>query len=240
MVEAETYPDPATLARAAAGRFVTLAAEAVAARGRFAVALAGGATPKAMHHALASREVASRVGWSRVHVFWGDERCVPPGHAESNYRMARETLLRHVPIPAANVHRMRGEIDPVAAADEYEADLRAFFGAGAPPRFDLILLGMGDDGHTASLFPGATAIHEDKRWVVAYHVEKLRAWRITLTPVALNAAAQVIFLIAGAGKAARLREVLHGPDQPAVLPAQVIKPTDGRLLWMVDQAAAGG
>jgi 6-phosphogluconolactonase len=179
------------------------------------------------------------VDWARVHVFWGDERCVPPDHAESNYRMAREALLDQVSIiPAQNVHRMRGEIDPEEAADGYETDLRACFGVSAPPRFDLILLGMGDDGHTASLFPGAEAIREQARWVAAYYVEKLGAWRLTLTPVVLNAAANVIFLVVGAGKAARLREVLDGPYQPDRLPAQVVRPSDGRLLWMVDQAAS--
>ncbi|GAB4435832.1 MAG: 6-phosphogluconolactonase [Anaerolineae bacterium] len=233
----EVYPDSEALAHGAATHFVRLAAAAIAEHGRFSVALAGGSTPEAMHRALASEAFAPRVDWERVHVFWGDERCVPPDHAESNYRMARETLLDGVPIPARNVHRMRAEIGPEAAADEYEAALRAFFGADGPPRLDLIFLGMGDDGHTASLFPGTAAVHETAGWVAAHHVAKLGAWRVTLTPAVLNAAANVIFLVAGAHKAARLREVLHGPYQPDALPAQVVKPAAGRLLWLVDQAA---
>jgi 6-phosphogluconolactonase len=236
MAEIRTCPDAASLARAAAEHFVTLAAAAIAARGQFVVALSGGSTPRTSYALLASHQFAQRVDWPRVHVFWGDERCVPPDHPESNYRMAREALLDRVPIPTENVHRMRGELPPDQAATAYQAELEAALGAGG--RFDLILLGMGADGHTASLFPGTTALHEQTRWVVAHYVDKLSAWRVTLTPVAINAAAHVIFIVSGAGKAERLPEVLAGPYQPDILPAQIVRPADGRLLWLVDAAAA--
>jgi 6-phosphogluconolactonase len=236
MAEIRTYPDAASLARAAAEHCVTLATAAIAARGQFVVALSGGSTPRATYKLLASDELAARVDWPRVHVFWGDERCVPPDHPESNYRMARETLLDHVPLPTRNVHLIQGELPPDQAATAYQAELEAVLGAGG--RFDLILLGMGEDGHTASLFPSTAALHEQTRWVVAHYVDKLRAWRVTLTPVIINAAAHVTFLVSGAGKAERLREVLDGPHQPDVLPAQIVRPTDGRLLWLADAAAA--
>jgi 6-phosphogluconolactonase len=236
MNELRVHPDAAGLARAAAEHFVTLATAAIAAHGQFVVALSGGSTPRATYTLLANDELAARVDWPRVRVFWGDERCVPPDHAGSNYRMARETLLDHVPLPTRNVHRIQGELPPDQAATAYQAELEAVLGAGG--RFDLILLGMGEDGHTASLFPSTAALHEQTRWVVAQYVDKLSAWRVTLTPVAINAAAHVTFLVYGVGKAERLREVLDGPRQPDVLPAQIVRPTDGRLLWLADAAAA--
>jgi len=234
----EVYPDPEALAQAVAERFVARAVEAVAARGRFAVALAGGTTPRAAYALLALPHYAARVDWARVHVFWGDERCVPPEHPDSNYRMARQALLEHVPIPLENVHRLRGELDPRQAADACERELRSFF-AGGPPAFDLVLLGLGRDGHTASLFPGAAAPGETGRWAVAEYVEALGAWRLTLTPVLFNAAAEVIFMVSGADKAERLRQVIVGPYQPQRLPAQAIRPVQGNLRWLVDAAAAG-
>jgi 6-phosphogluconolactonase len=236
MAGIRTYPEAASLARAAAEHFVTLATAAIAARGQFVVALSGGSTPRTTYALLASDEFAARMDWPRVRVFWGDERCVPPDHPHSNYRMAREALLDKVPIPTENVHRMRGELPPDQAATAYQEELEAVLGAGG--RFDLILLGMGADGHTASLFPGTTALHEQTRWVVAHHVDKQSAWRVTLTPVAINAAVHVIFIVSGAGKAERLRQVLAGPYQPDILPAQIVRPTHGRLLWLVDAAAA--
>jgi len=248
MAEIRTYPDAASLARAAAEHFVTLTTAAIATHGQFVVVLSGGSTPRATYTLLASDEFAGRVDWPRVHIFWGDERCVPPDHPESNYRMARETLLDHVPLPTRNVHRLPDEMEPEQAAGEYERTLRSFFAQqprgketrddGPTPRFDLVLLGMGEDGHTASLFHGTAALHEQTRWVVAHYVDKLSAWRVTLTPVAINAAAHVTFVVSGAGKAERLREVLDGPHQPDVLPAQIVRPTDGRLLWLADAAAA--
>jgi 6-phosphogluconolactonase len=246
--EVAIYPDATSLARAAADYFVTLASEAIATQGRFAVALAGGSTPKVTYALLATDAISERVDWSHVHIFWGDERCVPPDHPDSNYRMAREAWLDHVPLPAGNVHRMRGELEPGQAASEYEETLRVFFSLSSEEgtgndtlpvaRFDLVLLGMGDDAHTASLFPGTAAIDEQTRWVMAHLVEKLHTWRITLTPAAINAAANVIFVVSGSGKAGRLQRVLTGPYQPDVLPAQIVKPDNGRLRWLVDSAAA--
>ena len=236
MAEIRTYPDADSLARAAAGHFIILAAEAIAARGLFSVALSGGSTPRATYALLSTEELSARLDWSRVHVFWGDERCVPPDHPDSNYRMAREALLDHVPLPVGNVHRIRSEINPEEAAADYERTLHDFFARhpeGPIPRFDLILLGMGEDGHTASLFPGTAVLCEQTRWVVAHYVDTLCAWRITLTPVVINAAAQVTFIVSGAGKADRLRQVLAGPHRPDALPAQIVRPTDGRLLWLV-------
>lgn len=236
------HPDLESLSRAAAEHFVALATEAVSKRGRFAVALSGGSTPRETYTLLASPAFAPLVPWTQVHVFWGDERCVPPDHPDSNYRMAWETLLRHLPIPRDHIHRMVGEIDPPQAAGEYEEQLRAFF-AHSPeepglPRFDLVLLGMGRDGHTASLFPKSEALREAQRWVVAQEVEPQAAWRLTLTPIAINATRQVIFLVAGQEKAEALREVLEGSPQPERLPAQAIRPDSGHLLWLVDAGAA--
>jgi 6-phosphogluconolactonase len=240
MTEIRTHLDPDHLARAAAEHFVTLAAEAIATRGQFGVALSGGSTPRATYALLASDELAAQVDWARVHVFWGDERCVPPGHPDSNHRMAREALLDRVPVLAENVHRIRGEINPEEAAADYERTLCSFFAQhpeGPSARFDLILLGMGEDGHTASLFPGTAALNEQMRWVVAHYVDKLRAWRVTLTPVVINAAAQVTFIVSGAGKADPLRQVLTGPYRPDALPAQIVRPIGGRLLWLTDEEA---
>lgn len=233
MVEIRTCSEAASLARAAAEHFVTVAAEAIAARGRFVVALSGGSTPRATYVLLASDEFAARVDWSRVHVLWGDERCVPPDHAESNYRMAREVLLDKVPIPAENVHRMRGELSPDQAATAYQAELEAVLGAGG--RFDLVLLGMGADGHTASLFPGTAALEEGERTVVAVTVKGLCAWRVTLTLPVINAGRDVLFLVSGAAKGPTLARMCAGE----LFPAGLVQPDEGQLTWLVDLAAAG-
>jgi 6-phosphogluconolactonase len=222
-------PDPAAVAREAADRFVALARSAIASHGRFTVALSGGSTPKLLYEQLITRSIA----WQHVHVFWGDERCVPPDHPDSNYGMAQRALLSHVDIPSPNVHRLRGELDPAQAAQAYEDDLCSVF--GTRPRFDLILLGLGADAHTASLFPQTPALHEQQRWVVAQYVEQLQANRLTLTPPIINQAAHVIFLITGSDKAAVLRSVWHGPYDPARFPAQIVMPTSGRVTWLVDQ-----
>jgi 6-phosphogluconolactonase len=234
----EVFADRDSLARAAAEHFATLAAEAMAHHSRFSVALSGGSTPRDMHALLANNPLAGCIDWTKVYVFWGDERCVPPDHPDSNYRMARETLLDHVPVPRENVFRIRGEIDPGQAAHDYEQVLRDFFGPSAEPRFDLILLGIGNDAHTASLFPGTDAIHEGIRWVAGHYVEKLNVWRVTLTPVVINAAANVTFVVAGAGKAESLKDVLTGPYRPDLFPSQIVRPDTGRLRWMVDSSAA--
>lgn len=223
-----------------AERVVARAREAIAARGRFALALAGGSTPRSLYQLLATPRFAARIAWPGVHVFWCDERCVSPHDPESNYRMARETLLDHVPLPPANVHRILGEDEPARAAASYEELLRDFFGAqeNLPSRgFDLALLGMGADGHTASLFPGNTAARETSRWVMASRGPQPESWRVTLTPVLLNAAEDVTFIVAGAHKAERLREVLEDRLSDP-LPAQWVQPRSGALHWMVDAAAA--
>jgi 6-phosphogluconolactonase len=236
-----TYPDAHSLAHAAGEHFIAVAAEAIAARGQFSVALSGGSTPRPLYEHLAREELASRLPWSSVHVFWGDERCVPPDHPDSNYAMARETLLDHVPIPRSNVHRIRGEMDPAEAAAVYERTLRRFFGPSPEPEirtFDLALLGMGTDGHTASLFPGSELLEEPSRWAAAHHADRGRGWRITLTPAAINASRHVTFVVSGAGKAAILQRVLAGPRKHGLLPAQIIVPKSGQLLWLLDSAAA--
>jgi 6-phosphogluconolactonase len=241
----EVAADRGGIMEAGASAFVAAARTAIGAHGRFVTALSGGSTPRALFELLATERFASAVDWSRVHVCWVDERAVAPDAAASNYRMAREALLDHVPIPASQVYRIRGEDDPRTAAAAYERTLRTLFATPAGPprpepgaRFDLLLLGMGENGHTASLFPGLYAVREAQRWVVAKSVAEVGMWRITLTPVVLNAAAEVVFLVAGADKAAMLHRVLDGPVRPDELPAQIVAPHNGRLRWVVDADAA--
>lgn len=226
------------VARAAADYFAEIAVSSISAEGRFSVALAGGSTPRRTYQLLATEEYRNRLPWSQVHIFFGDERSVPATHADSNYRMAEEAMIPLLPIPAPNVHRMVGEGDAVANASLYEGELQTFFDGATWPRFNLVLLGMGDDGHTASLFPGTEALSEARAWVVANWVEKLKTYRITLTAPAINHAANIIFLVAGAGKAERLPEVLRGAHNPLLLPSQLIQPVAGSLVWLVDKAAA--
>ena len=230
-------PSATALADAVAGRFIAAAGDAIDSRGQFVVALSGGSTPRDTYRRLGSEALVSRVMWSRVQVLWGDERCVPPDHVESNYRMARETLLDRVPVPAANVHRVHGEDDPATAAGDYEATLRALLRTPGA-RIDLVLLGLGEDGHTASIFPGSAAVHEQTRWVMPARATAASKWRITLTPAIINAAAEVLFLVSGGAKAGILRRVIEGPRRPRELPAQAIVPTNGRVRWYMDAAAA--
>ena len=237
MSQLQIYPDAASLAIAAAERIIGLAGAAMNDHGGFSIALSGGSTPKTLYELMATRDYAERINWSQVHVFWGDERCVPPDNVESCYRMARESLLDFVPIPPNNIRRIQGEIPPEEAAAKYERVLHYVFGDQSP-RMDVILLGMGDDGHTASLFPGTKALQEEKRWVIENYVEAKQMWRVTLTKTAINAATNVIFLVSGKGKAERLQRVLQGEYAPNLIPSQLIKPENGNLLWMVDQAAA--
>jgi len=233
----ECFLDVATLTRAAADRVVACARAAIAARGRFLFVLSGGSTPRSLYELLAADPYATQIDWSRVHVFWSDERCVPPDSDESNYRMARETLLDRVTLPPGNIHRIRGEDDPEAAASSYDELLHHVIGRDSTQTFDLVLLGMGLDGHTASLFPGTAAVREMRRWVVATRGPEPDSWRVTLTLPALNAGADVMFLVTGAEKAEPLKQVLEGsPVEP--LPAQWIRPERGVLYWMFDAAAA--
>jgi 6-phosphogluconolactonase len=229
------YETPEELAEASARDFAARTQETLDERGRFAVALAGGSTPKATYEVLA-RDYANELDWSRVHVFFGDERSVPPDHEDSNYRMAYETLLSHVPV--GSVHRMRGELPPDEAAAAYEEELRAFFGQVDVPRFDLILCGLGEDGHTLSLFPETAALDVNDRWVVANPVLKLGTTRLTLTIPVLNESRAVTFLVAGESKAGALKEALEGDADPRAYPAKLVRPESGDLTWMVDRAAA--
>jgi 6-phosphogluconolactonase len=229
-------PDALGIAHEAAERIVA-AAERAAGEGRpFSLALSGGGTPKALYELLATDAYESRIDWRNVEVFFGDERTVPPDHKDSNYRMAHEALLAKVPIPRDNVYRMAGERDPHQAAKEYGQMLKEKFGEGA---LDFVLLGMGDDGHTASLFPETEALNETKHRCVANFVPKLDTWRITLTAPFINRSRDVMILVAGASKSKRLQEVLEGPREPRRLPVQLIQPAPGQLTWLVDVAAAG-
>lgn len=235
-----TVGDAPALAEALADRFVQAAREAVRSRGTFRVALAGGSTPASAYALLAERP-DGEIPWTQTHVFWGDERPVPPDHPDSNYRMAFEAMLSRVPIPAAQVHRLQGEAqDLEAAAAEYaEAMADAFRIAtlGDPPRFDLVLLGMGAEGHTASLFPDSPVL-ASRAWVAAPFIPALGMRRLTLTPWVLNAALRVVFAVAGANKAGALAAVLKGDYQPERFPAQVVRPADGQVEWLVDGGLA--
>jgi 6-phosphogluconolactonase len=235
------FPDAEQVSKAAAEEFVRAAHEAIAARGRFTVALSGGSTPRRLYQLLAEPPYRTQVDWPKVEFFWGDERAVPPDHKDSNYRMAQEALLQRLTAAAGHIHRLQAErSDRDKAAADYQAEIARVFGGkpdGAPPAFDLVLLGMGPDGHTASLFPFTTALKEQTRWVVANHVPKLNTDRLTLTAPILNQAREVLFLVAGADKAQPLSEVLEGPSDTDRLPSQRIQPS-GKLIWFVDQAAA--
>jgi 6-phosphogluconolactonase len=255
-------PDRRVLAEAAARATVERARAAADHKGSFTWVLAGGGTPRDLYALLADPRAAFRgeMPWQQTHVFWGDERHVPPDHPDSNFRMAREAMLDAVPLPPRNIHRIPAEeADAARAADLYEAELRAFFAHDLWPRFDLVLLGLGADAHTASLFPGSPILAECSRWVAAPYVPALASFRITLTPPAIDHAAAVLFLVAGEDKAAAVRAVIEGDEPPALRPARVIgakgasgavsaisaisaiRPADpgaGELLWLIDHAAA--
>jgi len=223
------------LAKAAARDFAAKVEAAIAERGRFAVALAGGSTPKATYEVLA-RDYPEELDWSKVHVFFGDERTVPADHEDSNYRMAHESLLSRVPV--GSTHRMRGELPPAEAAAAYEEELLGFFGTSEePPSFDLVLLGLGEDGHTASLFPETSALEVHDRWVVANPVLKLGTTRLTLTVPVINSAGAVNFLVAGEDKAETLKVILEVDANPYKYPTRLVRPAGGPV-WMVDQSAA--
>jgi 6-phosphogluconolactonase len=231
------YENLESLSHAAAGIFVQQARQAVEAHGRFSVALSGGHTPRRTYELLARPPFRDRVAWTQVHVFWGDERCVPPDHPRSNERMVRQALLDHVPVPPAQIHPIRCIQSPQEAAEQYEALLQEFF-RDQPPSFDLIFLGLGEDGHTASLFPETPVLSEQERWVSDVHMVGQELDRVTLTAPLINQAALVTFLVAGIAKAGSLRAVLEGLSDPHRLPAQLIQPTQGELQWLVDQEAS--
>jgi 6-phosphogluconolactonase len=256
----QSFATPEALADAVARHVIAIAADAISTGGRFTLALSGGSTPRSAYQRLATGDLARQLDWHRIHLLWGDERCVPPDDPRSNYRMAKEALLDRVPIPPEHIHRIRGEDEPQEAAADYEDELRSLlarhpftsFRAGSErseearhPELtlrmtdgpDLVLLGLGEDGHTASLFPGQPAVHEAEYWVMAVPAPTGDMWRVTLTPAVLDLAKNVTFVVSGASKAQRLAEVLEGPFNPDHLPAQAIHPVQGRLTWMVDAAA---
>lgn len=226
------YPDKTSLAKAAASVFADAFKRSVTGKGSFDAVLSGGETPLLLYSLLAS-EYRARLDWTKAHFFWGDERCVPPVSAESNYNSAKASLLSKIEIPPNNVHRIKGELPPIEAAKAYEKDLVSHFGLSGQmlPSFDLVLLGLGADGHTLSLFPGTKALDEKERLVVENHVGKLNSWRVTMTLRAIEKARQIIFLVSGEGKAAVLKDVLDGKDYPAALVA------GKEVLWMVDSEA---
>jgi 6-phosphogluconolactonase len=235
--EIRIFDAAADLFQTAAREFARRALEAVSQRGRFVVALSGGSTPKYLFPLLADPS-RFKIPWEHTYIFWGDERHVPPDNPESNFKLANDTLLSKVPAPPGNVFRVHAEEDAGIAAQKYEEDIRKIFSLarGQFPRFDLIMLGMGPDGHTASLFPGSAALKETERLVVANWVEKFKSYRITFTYPVLNHAACVMFIVTGAEKAPAVKQVLTGSgDGP---PAKLVRPPDGDLIWLLDRAAA--
>ncbi len=237
-VRVSVFDDLESLSRAAADLFLSVASDAIALRGRFSVALSGGATPRRLYTLLASSAYQSRVDWSHVHLFWADERCVPPDHRASNFKLLSDTLLGRVFVPEKNIHRMRGEANPEEAAREYENQLSQFFGPSSLPAFDLIMLGVGEDGHTASLFPGSPAVREEKRMVVPVYLDKPNINRITLTLPVINHADRVLFLAAGKAKAGVIHHILDEGNSREY-PAGLVCPESGTITWFLDQEAAG-
>lgn len=234
-VSIQVLPDIDAISREAVNLFITSAERSISAHGRFTVAVSGGSTPIRLFTLLGSKIFADKVEWSRVHFFWVDERCVSKDDKESNFKGAWDSLLSHLPIPETNIHRVKGEESPADGALEYENDLKSFFGAGGVPVFDLIFLGMGEDGHTASLFPASDSLKESERLAVPVYVEKLKSWRVTLTLPVLNNARCAVFLVAGKNKATVLKEIID--NQSIKYPAGLIRPNGGSLIWLVDEEA---
>ncbi len=235
----QVYPNAEGIIKAGANLFMDLASTAISDRGSFSVVLSGGATPRPLFEFLAVDKSADLLDWSRIHFYWGDERTVLPDNPESNYRQAYQFLLGPRLIPPGNIHRIKGELDPVKAASLYQKEISNLL-LESPPSFDMIFLGMGGDGHTASLFPGTKVASNpgEYQWVAANQVPQQDTWRITFTPQLINAARTIIFLVSGQKKAETLKRVLEGPFLPETYPAQLIKPDHGNLIWLVDQAAA--
>jgi 6-phosphogluconolactonase len=238
-MELHVYKNPDELSHAVAEWIAATIAATLQKQDRFTIALSGGSTPKALHKILAATPFKERIDWSKLHIFWGDERDVPFEDDRNNAKMAYDTLLNYVPVPAAQIHVMRTDIGPVESAAEYEKILHEYFDQ-SPGSFDLVLLGMGDDGHTLSLFPGTAAVHEERAWAIAYFLKAQDMYRITLTKTIVNKAARIAFLTTGPGKAHALKEIQEGAYNPDLYPSQEIKPVRGELHWFVDEAAAAG
>lgn len=237
-VHVQVLSDLEKISHKAAEMFVKVSRSCIASQGKFSAALSGGSTPRRLYTLLSSDRYRNEVHWPSVHFFWADERCVSKEHEESNFKTAFDTLLSKVPIPDENIHRIRGEEDPESGAGDYEEDVRQFFGMSGLPMFDLVILGMGEDGHTASLFPGSKSLEEAIRLAVPVYLEKPNRNRITLTLPVLNNAAQIIFLVAGRSKAAVLSEILGVRHQKDQYPAGRIDPTRGPLIWLIDREAS--
>jgi 6-phosphogluconolactonase len=236
-VELHKFKDAEALSEAVAKWIVDIIADTLQQHPRFTIALSGGSTPERLHKLLASSPNKEQIDWKKLHIFWGDERAVPFSDSRNNAKMAYDTLLDHVSVPAEQIHVMRTDIPPEQSAVEYEKILHRYFGETGPS-FDLVLLGMGDDGHTLSLFPGTAVIHEENAWVTSFFLKAQDMYRITLTRPIVNRAARVAFLTTGAKKAHALKEVLKGKYNPDVYPSQTIMPQAGELHWFVDEAAA--
>lgn len=231
------YKDLDELSQNAAQILVKAAQSAVKERGRFSLVLSGGSTPRRLYELLAEPPYQVQMPWSKTHVFWGDERCVPAEDERNNAHMARQILLDRVSIPDEQIHPIASSLPPLKAAEKYQNTLEEFFSSNSIA-FDFVLLGLGENGHTASLFPGTAVLEEKRYWASEVYVPNLRMWRVTLTVPILNQARKIVFLVSGADKAWVLDQVIHGPRRPRQLPAQLIQPQKGELLWVVDQAAA--
>lgn len=241
-MELHIYKDADALSVAVADWMATLIYTKLQGQQRFTLALSGGSTPQKLHKILASSPYKEKIDWTKLHIFWGDERYVPLTDERSNAKMAFDTLLNHVPVPAENIHIMRTDISPEASAVEYEKILHSYFGeegtASSIATFDLLLLGMGDDGHTLSLFPGTTMVNEKATWCSSFFLQQQDMYRITITQTAANLSKHIAFLTTGGGKTAALQQVLQGAFNPNLYPSQLIKPVNGQLHWFVDEAAA--
>ncbi len=230
-------PDPEVLSHRAASIFIELACSSIDAKGRFIVAISGGTTPKRLFDLLGTL-YSNNVEWVKVEFFWADERCVPKEHDESNFRGAYSAMLSRVPVAESNIHRIKGELEPEEGARQYENEIRKCFGKSSLPVFDLILLGIGEDGHTASLFPGSKSLEESERLAIPVYVERLKSWRVTLTLPVLNNARHTLFLATGSNKTDVLAEVFEKRNSESLLPAGLIRPVHGDITWLVDKEAA--
>jgi 6-phosphogluconolactonase len=237
-VRVKVFETPDKLSAATCELIIELSKDAIAARGRFSLVLSGGHTPEKLYSLLAKPEYANQVEWGKVFIFWGDERCVSLTNKQNNAYMAKSLLLDKIDIPAANIYRIPVNLNPAKAAKKYEETIKEFFGSN-PTNFDLVLLGLGENGHTASLFPGTSVVNEYSRWVSEVYIDELKMFRVTMTLPLLNQSRQIVFLVSGSEKKKILKTVLTGSHRNDKYPAQLIKPTNGKLYWFADKDAAG-